>query len=164
MPRFSSLSIAAILLCGTLLCGTIRAADKGGMAFILDHAKELQLNDDQKKKLNNLRSQEERTRIKLLAETDMKVLIHKTIQAKLKNDEAATQEAYAELVKKLIEKSAPVAKSMMDDMAKILTPEQILKINALKEAEDGKTKPGNPKPDEKNKPKRGTEPPNPFEF
>ncbi len=164
MPRFLSFSMPAVIICAALSGGIVRAADKGGMAFILDHAKELKLNDDQKKKLNNLRAQEEHTRNKLLAETDMKVLIHKTIQAKLKNDEAAAQEAYGELVKKLVDKSAPVAKSMMEDLAKILTPEQIVKINELKEAEDGKTKPGNPKPDEKNKPKRGIEPPNPFEF
>ena len=142
----------------------VHAYEKGGIAFILDHGKDLKLDDDQKKKLNNLRALEERTRNKLLAETDMKVVIHKVLEAKRKNDEGAMNDAFAELVTKLIEKAAPVAKGMMADLAKILTPDQIDQVNSLKELQDGKAKPGDKKPDEKNRPKRGTPPPNPFEF
>lgn len=166
MSRFLSLTIA-LLLCACVSSGHLRAGekDKGGMAFILDHAKELKLNDEQKKKLNNLRAQEERTRNKLLAENDMKVMIHKTLEAKRKGDDEGMMAAYAELVKKLVDKSAPVAKGMMEEMTKILTPEQIAKVNELKEEQDAKAKPGEPaKPKTDNKPKRGTEPPNPFEF
>jgi len=94
----------------------------------------------------------------------MKVAIHKLLEAKRKNDEGAAAEALSELIKKLIDKAGPVAKTMMEDLAKILTPIQIEKINDLKESQEGKMKPGNPKPDEKNRPKRGTTPPNPFEF
>jgi hypothetical protein len=100
----------------------------------------------------------------LLAEADMKATIHKVLEAKRKNDEGEMQEAFADLVKKLIEKSLPIAKGMMDDLEKLLSPDQITKINELKEAQEQKSKPGNPKEDEKNKPKRGTKAPNPFEF
>ena len=143
--------------------------DKGGIAFILEHDKELKLNDEQKKKLNNLRTLEERTRNKILAETDTKVTLHKVLEAVRKKDEAATGAAYEELVGMIVKKSEPVAKTMMNDLSKILTLPQIEQINVLKEAAEAKKKPGNPanptgKKDEPNKPKRGTEPPNPFEF
>lgn len=164
MFRKCSAVILALTLCAALPNGVARAYEKGGIAFILDHGKELNLNDEQKKKLNNMRTLEERTRVKLLAEADMKVSIHKVLEAKRKNDEGEMQEAFADLVKKLIEKSLPIAKGMMDDLEKLLTPDQIAKINELKEAQEQKSKPGIPKEDERNKPKRGTKAPNPFEF
>lgn len=157
------LALLMLSICASL-SNHVQAYEKGGIAFILDHGKDLKLDDDQKKKLNNLRTLEERTRNKLLAETDMKVMIHKVLEAKRKNDEGAMNDAFAELVTKLIEKAAPVAKGMMADLAKILTPDQIDQVNSLKELQDGKAKPGDKKPDEKNRPKRGTPPPNPFEF
>ena len=52
----------------------------------------------------------------------------------------------------------------MEDLAKTLSPQQLEKVNALKEAQDGKAKPDAGKADEKNRPKRGSAPPNPFEF
>ncbi len=164
MIRITSVALLVLALSAALPNGIARAADKGGIAFILDHGKELNLNDEQKKKLNNMRSLEERTRIKLFAEADMKVTIHKVLEAKRKNDEGEMQEAFADLVKKLIEKSMPIAKTMMEDLDKLLSPDQIAKINELKEAQEQKSKPANPKEDEKNKPKRGTKAPNPFEF
>ncbi len=164
MKKSLSMYFAAALLLAAFVNTTARAYEKGGIAFILDHGKELNLNDEQKRKLNSMRTQEERTRLKILTEPDMKTAIHKILEAKRKSDEAATQEAVAELIKKLIDKAAPVAKTMIEDLTKILTPDQIDKINELKAAEEQKSKPGNPKPDERNRPKRGTPPPNPFSF
>ena len=178
MKLFQSSKFARLFCCAAVLCGgwlrpnssaNASANEKGGIAFILDHAKGLELNDEQKKKLNNLRVLEDRTRVKILAETDTKVTVHKLLEAVRKKDEAATGLAYSELMDIIVKKSAPVAKTMMDDLAKILTLAQIEKVNVLKEAADGKTKPGNPAAPRNNnndpsKPKRGTEPPNPFEF
>jgi len=153
-----------VLVCVSGAQSVANAFEKGGIAFILDHGKELNLTDEQKMKLNNMRTLEERTRAKFLAETDTKVLIHKLLEAKRKNDEAAGAQAFGDLLKKLLEKAAPVAKSMMEDLAKTLSPQQLEKVNALKEAQDGKAKPDAGKADEKNRPKRGSAPPNPFEF
>lgn len=168
--KFARSFCCAALLCGGLLrAGAVHAGDKGGIAFILDHGKVLDLSDEQKKKLNNLRVIEERTRNKILSESDTKVTLHKVLEAVRKKDEAATGQAYSELMDLIVKKSEPVAKTMMDDLRKILTLAQIEKVNVLKEAADGKTKPGNPAAPRNNnndpsKPKRGTEPPNPFEF
>jgi|ERR1043165_5657603 hypothetical protein len=159
-------SILALLV--AVFCGSLaRAADtnnKGGIAFILEHGKELKLDDEQKKKLNNMRALEERTRIKALAETDMKVSVHKVLEAKRKNDEAGMQTAYAELVTKMVEKTAPVAKAMMEELGKTLSVEQLEKVNSLKEEQDGKLTPAEKKAEDKNKPKKGSQAPNPFEF
>lgn len=158
--------IAALLF---LVLGFARAGEKGGIAFILDHGKELNLNDDQKRKLNNMRTVEERTRNKILAEADTKVIVHKWLEGVRKKDEAAAGLAFTELTEMIVKKSEPVAKTMMNDLSKTLTSEQILKVNQLKEDEDAKKKPVNPltgkkDKDEPNKPRRGTEPPNPFDF
>ena len=156
--------VLALPLCFALLNGAARASDKGGIAFILDHGKELNLNEDQKRKLNNMRTLEERTRNKIFAEPDMKATFQKMVVAKFKKDDAGAAEAFGEYVKKLIEKSASVAKGMITDLGNILTPEQIAKIQDIKEAPDGKMKTTTTPEEEKRKPKRGTQPPNPFEL
>jgi Spy/CpxP family protein refolding chaperone len=158
------LTLALVSLCAPAVSAADKDKDKGGIAFILDHGKELKLEDEQKKKLNNMRALEERTRIKAFSETDMKVILHRVLEAKRKNDEATMSTAYAELVERLVQKTAPVAKAMMDEIGKTLSPEQLEKVNTLKEEQDGKKTASEKKEESQSKPKRGSTPPNPFEF
>jgi Spy/CpxP family protein refolding chaperone len=164
---FASLTLALIFT----VCAPARAYDKGGIAFILDHGKELNLTDVQKRELNTMRSLEMRTRTKIFADPEVRPLLAKALATRLKKDESASAEAFGALIQKVIEKSAPVAKDMMEQLGKLLTPEQLAKIEELKEKEEGKQKPGVPtnsgstaNRNDQNKPKVGTPPPNPFEF
>lgn len=162
---FKTIRLPVILIVLCLSTSAALAYEKGGMAFILDNGKKLNLNDEQKRKLNNLRVLEERTRNKILGEKDTKVALHKWMEAVRKKDDAGAGKAYEELAEKFISKSVPIAESMMKDLTKILTPQQIESINAMKEAADENKKPApESKKNAGNKPKRGTEPPNPFEF
>jgi Spy/CpxP family protein refolding chaperone len=148
------------------VCAAARAYDKGGIAFILDHAKDLNLTDIQKRELNTMRALEMRTRTKIFADPDVRPLLQKALATRLKKDDAASAEAFGTLIQKVIEKAAPVAKTMMEQLEKLLTPEQLAKIEELKEKEEGKQKNATPTSNrnDPNKPKTGTPPPNPFEF
>ncbi len=162
----ATFAILCLAMLACALSSNARAGDKGGIAFILEHGKELELNDAQKHDLNAMRTLEDRTRAKILAEPEVKKLIQKALAAKLHRDDAAATEAWGSVIQKVIEKSLPVATPMMEQLGKLLTPTQLAKIEELKESQETKKKNADEKAkrNEPARPKSGTPPPNPFEF
>ena len=100
------------------------------MALIQEHAKELGITSDQRKKLEYLQDKIDQSRDKVLRATQ-KDLFKEIIVSKKDGDEEKMREL-RDKAREIVTKSG-AGDELKDEYAKILSPEQIAKVKELKE-------------------------------
>jgi hypothetical protein len=125
----------------------------GTIEFILDHAAELKLSPEQTQKLDTLLSAEEL----ITADTVINAIMQKVREA---GNQQGLEEQKQRLSEKIKEKTGGKFGLLKDDLAKILTPEQMTTLAALRSKNAPAAKDGGTKDD--SKPGEGRV--NPFEL
>jgi Spy/CpxP family protein refolding chaperone len=102
--------------------------------FVLDHAKDLNLTGDQKKKINDLKDKVETQREKVMKDPENRELMKEVMAAKKSGDEEKLRELHQKVREKM---NKGGGEDMAGELFKILQPDQLAKLKELREAEGG---------------------------
>ena len=128
-------------------------APKLGVEFILEHAQDLSLDADQKTKLTELNTKIEAQKDKLKQDPEIRELFRDAKEAKDSGDETAMHAARKRLREAMEKKSGLKIEDMMQDVAKILHPDQLQKLAELRKKADMDPNPGKTLKDQKSEEK-----------
>lgn len=101
----------------------------------LDHAKELNLTPEQKKKLNDLKNKVEDQREKAMKDPETRELFKETMAARKSGDEEKLKQLQQKVREKMAAKGG--GEDLSSEFVKILQPDQLAKLKELREAEGG---------------------------
>lgn len=156
--------LRALLLCSLTLGLSLSAGEKGnnkgegnkgeggkggGMGmlkrtpeidFALEHAKELNLTAEQKKKLNDLKNKIEDQREKAMKDPEAREVMKEVMAARKSGDEEKLRQLHEKVREKMGGKNG--GEELMADFPKIFTPDQLAKLKELHKAEGGPSKGG----------------------
>ena len=114
---------------------------KGGMMkrtpeidFILDHAKDLSLTGEQKKKINDVKDKMENQREKNMKDPENRELMKEVMAAKKSGDEEKLRQLQLKVREKMNKNGG---EDLMSEVLKALQPEQLAKLKELRESEGG---------------------------
>lgn len=115
--------------------GERKQARADQFAFILEHEKELKLTDPQKKDLKELSEQAQSRREKLMESPEGRAIAEQMRQARKNGDESTARELREKLMETAAKDKDNDSARPMQQMMKILTPEQLAKLRELREKE-----------------------------
>lgn len=124
-------------------------APKQGVEFILDHAQDLALDAGQKTKLTEMNTKIEAQKDKLKQDPEMRELYRDAKEAKDSGDEVAMHAARKRLREAMEKKSGLKIEDMMQEVAKILHPDQLQKLAELRKKAGMDPNPGKTLKDQK---------------
>jgi Spy/CpxP family protein refolding chaperone len=141
----------AVCLAASLVAGHCSAGEKNGKGegkrmlegrhplfdMIKEHEADLNVTPEQKKQLKTLEDEVDKKREAMRKDPDTRELFKEVMEARKAGDEAKLKEL-REKVRGMMDSKNAGDKGVMDQLAKILQPQQLAKLKQLHEAEGGR--------------------------
>jgi hypothetical protein len=112
-----------------------RAMGGGPIEFILEHEKELNLTDAQKKQLKEQEGKNKEKMEKMMKSPEMRAQMEEMREARKSGDEEKMQEFRRKMMEKMAGGEGQRPGAMLGELASILKPDQLAKLRELREKE-----------------------------